>query len=119
MKVDFNDLLKQGGVESVIDRVSDRFPEVIGKASSLRDIISEGSHDKQKDTQFPKGKTPFPRNGVSTDHFKITGPILEKMEQKVTPAKVGHSQVTLTAPSPFKKNPFDVKSASSELGRGR
>ena len=120
VKVDFNDLLKEGGVKSVIDRVSDRFPEVLGKAPPLRDLISEGSHDKQKDTQDSKGKSPFSRNGISADNTKITGSILEKMEPKITSEKVGYSPVTLPKPSPFKTNPFDVKSAAkNDFGRGR
>ncbi len=117
VKVDFNDLLKQGGVESVIDRVSDRFPEVIGKASSLRDTISEGSHDKQKDTQASKGESPLSWDGLATNNSKITGAILEKMEPKVTQEKVTPSQVTLPKPSPFKTNPFDMKNCGSDLGR--
>ncbi len=123
VKVHFNDLLKQGGVKSVIDRVSDRFPEVIGKASSLRDTISEDSHDKQKDTQDSKGKSPFPPafpgDGLSTDHAKNTSPVLEKMEPKVTSEKVAPSPVTLPKPSPFKTNPFDMKNCANDLGRGR
>lgn len=124
VKVDFNDLLKQGGVKSVIDRVSDRFPEVIGKALSpketIRDITSEGSHGKQKDTQLNKNKSPVTRDGLATHNTTATGPILEKMEPKITSEKGGLSQVTLPKLSPFKTNPFDMRNcAKNDLGRGR
>ena len=117
--VDFNDLLKQGGIQSVRDRLSDRLLEGVGKASPLRDIAFKDSYETQENLHPSKSNVSFAGSDAVTHTPQTTGPILEKMAPKMMPDKGAQSQLTSSKLSLFKTNPFDVKSLENDLGRGR
>ncbi len=81
-KVDFNDLLKQEGVDSVIDRVSEQAPGVFGHVSSSRDFQLEDSHERQEDHNVSEKQPADPGLNPSTDHAENTGQLLAQMDKK-------------------------------------
>ncbi len=77
-KLDFNDLLKKEGVESVIDRVSGRLPEVIGQASPLREIQKDQNEERITNFSADKENTDRDQHGSSTNQVHLQEKPLEK-----------------------------------------
>ncbi len=85
-KLDFNDLLKQEGLESVIDRVSDRLPGAIGTMSSPREPSSEESNERQEDHSLSEKQSTDSGINPSTDNApnktKDQDQLLAQMDKK-------------------------------------
>ncbi len=111
-KVDFNDLLKKGGVELVLARVSEQVPRPVTSVLLPREtkqnqkskesiFLSDGGEGKRK-----------PQTKIATLGRLETKPRLEKAKGWVS------AQSQPIKSNPFKTNPFDFKSRSAE-GRSR
>ena len=81
-KRDFNDLLKQEGLDSVIDRVSDRLPGVFGVMSSPRELSTEESNERQKDHNLSEKQSADPGINPATDHAKDASQFLAQVDEK-------------------------------------
>jgi hypothetical protein len=79
-KVDFNDLLKEGGVSSVIDRVSDQVPGVVALEAAPREIKSEIQKENENEERTPT----LSRNQESADGHQY-GPSTEPLHLQDEP----------------------------------
>lgn len=108
-KVDFNDLLKKGGVKSVVDHLSEQAPRLVTSLLPPREINQE-NHSRSKD-------------GTSIKLSETTNSPLEQREPKGFQDKTKSFVAPSLQPvksNPFKTNSFDVKSCTSDdFGRGR
>ena len=77
-KLDFNDLLKEGGVNSVIDRVSDRLPGVIRSVFSPGDFKEENDNERVSTLPSNQEVSHRDRNVPSAEHVHIQDQPLEK-----------------------------------------
>ena len=77
-KLDFNDLLKEGGVNSVIDRVSERLPGVISTVFSPGDFKKEKDNERVTTLSSNQEVSHGDRNVPSAEHIHIQDQPLEK-----------------------------------------
>ncbi len=78
-KVDFNDLLKIKGVESIVARVSEQVPVEMASELSHREIQSENSHGQTNNLSSNETTTDFVEHDPSTSVPQNQEKLLEKV----------------------------------------
>lgn len=127
-KVDFNDILREDGISSIVDRLPEKLTVKSTQPTSYRDNHHEKKHEKIKNIYANQGSTDYAKHDQSTSPSQEKKGSVEKMDQKAIPSPIA-AKISLSSPStsiknnpfktnPFKTNPFDMKSCANE-GRSR
>jgi len=98
-KVDFNDLLKTRGVESIVARVSEQVPVEMASQLSHRENKQEKNHEQTQDIFANKATTDIPQHDPSTSFSQDKEKPLEKMGKEAVSREI-------EGRAPFKSDPY-------------
>ncbi|HBN21774.1 MAG TPA: hypothetical protein DD412_00860, partial [Holosporales bacterium] len=88
VKLDFNDLLKQEGLGSVIDRLIDQVPGLVEQKSTLRENQVENTDDRQKNHSLSQNQSADvginPSTNTPQDQEKLVASMDKKGDEKTS-----------------------------------